>query len=50
MAPEGFPFYSSMKMGGSGYWNEKGCDWPLSKGKAGGEAGARMSGMLPDTG
>ena len=29
---------------------QQGCDWPLSKGRAGGEAGARMSGMLPDSG
>ena len=27
----------------------KGCDWPLLKGRVGGEAGTRMSGALPDT-
>ena len=29
---------------------QNGCDWILLKGKAGGEAGTRMFGTLPDTG
>ena len=49
MAPEGLSFYSTMKRVDRGT-GMKGYDWPLSKGRAGGEAGARMSGTLPDSG
>ena len=50
MAPEDFPLYRSMKSGGSGHWNGKGYDWSFLKGQGYEEAGARMSGTLPDTG
>ena len=49
MTPEGSPFYITMKRGRSEHRSEKGCDWSLSKGRACGEAGARMSGMVPDS-
>ena len=50
MAPGGSPFYTTTKIGQIGAQEHKGCDWPLSKGRGGGESGARMSGTLPDSG
>ena len=50
MAPAGPPFYTSTKRGRSEHNDKRGWGWPLSKGRAGGEAGARISGTLPDTG
>ena len=48
MAPEGHPFYAATEKGQIRAWEQKGYDWPLSKGKASGKVGAWMSGMLPD--
>ena len=50
MAPKGLPFLWFYEKGKIRTLEQKGYDWPLLKGRAGGEVGTRMSGMLPDTG
>ena len=46
----GSPLLYYHKKGWNGAWECKGCDWPLSKCRAGGKGWAWISGMLPDTG
>ena len=43
IAPEGSPCLYYYVKGQIRALEQKGCDWPLSKGRAGGEAGARIS-------